>query len=250
MGPWQVFSHRTAALLLGMPLPTPYRDDEPLHVLSLAGRDGMRSAGVQGHSTTADPLLLVRGGIHVVAPAPTWCHLAEERRGALGRDWLVAVGDFLISGARRERGRERPLCTLDELDLALSIHGAKRGATDLASARMLLRRPVDSVRETFLRLRLIDAGLPEPQVQMPVMTSIGLRHADLGFPDHLLLLEYLGDAHRTSRGRWLDDLTRVQLFREAGYETLLIGAADLAPSSTLASRVRKALSESKPQRLL
>jgi hypothetical protein len=248
MGPWQVFSHRTAARLLGMPLPAFYRADEPLHVLSLEGRDGMRSRGVRGHSTTASLLVREQAGVRCVAPAVTWCHLAEDRREALGRDWLVAIGDFLLSGARGEFARQHPLCTGQELDAAIRAHGGRRGAAVLASARPLVRTPVDSVRETFLRLLLIDAGLPEPQVQVPVMTRDGLRHADLGYPEQHLLLEYLGDAHRQSRRRWLEDLNRVQLLRDAGYETILVGAADLARPSTLPTRVRRALRQSKPQR--
>lgn len=107
--------------------------------------------------------------------------------------------------------------------------------------------PVDSVRETFLRLALTDAGLPEPTVQLRVPTAEGDRHADLGYPAAGLLLEYLGDAHRTSRRRWLDDLTRVQLFQDAGWDVMMIGAADLDPDpAALIERVRRKLARRHP----
>ena len=78
---------------------------------------------------------------------------------------------------------------------------------------------------------------------MPVETAEGRRHADLGYPSRKLLIEYQGEEHRSSRKRWLGDLTRVQLFQDAGYEVFLIGADDVDPDcSALAARVRRALS--------
>lgn len=66
-----------------------------------------------------------------------------------------------------------------------------------------------------------------------------------------MLLEYQGDEHRTSRRRWLSDLTRTQLLDDAGYRTILVGDADLVPMTdgddqsplrcpALAARVRRA----------
>ena len=43
-------------------------------------------------------------------------------------------------------------------------------------------------------------------------------------PRARLLLEYQGDEHRVSRQRWLEDLTRVQLFEDAGYRVIAVGA--------------------------
>lgn len=111
-----------------------------------------------------------------------------------------------------------------------------RGALDRA------RSPVDSPRELLLRVALVDAGIPEPQVEVAIRTAAGVRHADLGWPEHRLLLEYQGDEHRTSRRRWLDDLTRVQLLEDAGYRVILVGAADLEDDArSLAARIRRAL---------
>ena len=74
------------------------------------------------------------------------------------------------------------------------------------------------------------------------MTAAGLRHADLGYPDARLLIEYHGDQHRTDRAQWLEDLTRRQLFEDAGYRVMEVGAADLTPNChALAARVRRAL---------
>jgi very-short-patch-repair endonuclease len=101
---------------------------------------------------------------------------------------------------------------------------------------------VDSPQESIRRVALVDAGIPEPRVQVAVRTAAGVRHADLGWPEHRLLLEYQGDEHRASRRRWLDDLTRVQLLEDAGYRVILVGAADLDDDArALAARIRCAL---------
>ncbi|HEX5859969.1 MAG TPA: hypothetical protein VFY91_17810, partial [Microbacterium sp.] len=106
-----------------------------------------------------------------------------------------------------------------------------------------VRPGVDSPKESLLRIGLMEAGLPEPAIQVPVVTAEGVRHSDLGYPHARLLLEYQGDEHRVSRQRWLKDLTRVQLFEDAGYRVIAVGADDLEPDCrALARRIRRALS--------
>jgi len=249
----QLFSHLTAARIWGMPLPAYELEDEPLHVLSIADSAPMRREGVVGWETEgADIPRGMRGGLPVVSPGVVWTQLAVP--GALGRavgsayrrglsaEWLVAVGDYLVSG-RRQNGSRHPLCTVADLRAALTRHRGKRGAKALSLAIDQIRRPVDSSQETFLRLGLVAHGLPEPEVQLPVMTADGLRHADLGYREARVLLEYQGDHHRVDRGQWLEDLRRVQLFQDAGYRPMLVGAKDLGDGlPALAARVRRALS--------
>ena len=77
-----------------------------------------------------------------------------------------------------------------------------------------MRVGVDSPRETRLRLALVDAGLPEPEVQCRLDPSN--RHAptvDLGYRPWRLALQYEGEHHRTAeqqardvlRDRWCAD---------------------------------------------
>lgn len=232
----QVFSHQTAAELWGMPLPG---TSPVLNVLSLGRRGPMRRPGVKGWERRDDRLVVCDlDGLRVTTPADTWCQMALS----LSSQWLVAIGDFLISGKRTDQGRDDPLCTLEELEQAVIRHGARRGAAALASALPLLRSPVDSPPESWLRLALVDGGLPEPEVQLAVRTRAGLRHGDLGYRHARLLIEYQGDEHRTSRKRWLADLTRVQLLEDAGYRVLLVGADDLRDNArALVSRIRRIL---------
>ncbi|OAZ38946.1 hypothetical protein CBF90_08690 [Microbacterium sp. AISO3] len=240
LGPEQLFSGRTAAALWGMPLP---RASTPpmLEVISAGGGAAMRRPGVIGSRTG---LILERrdvDGVPVLSPTETWCRLAAGRQPLAGR-WLVATADFLLSGRRGERGRTRPLTTRAELEAAVVARGSARGARSLRSALDRARSPVDSPQETLLRVALVDAGIPEPQVQVAVRTAAGVRHADLGWPEQRVLLEYQGDEHRSSRRRWLEDLTRVQLLEDAGYRVILVGSADLDDGAgALAARIRRAL---------
>jgi len=244
LAPGQVFSHETAARLWGMPLPSGAGGSASLDVLSLDGRDAMRMKGVTGRST-ALPLDWARiSRVRLAKPADVWCQLAATASGLYTREWLVAVGDFLISGERTDYGRRPPLCTFDDLALAVARHGQKHGAANLRWALARVRSPVDSVQETFLRLELVAGGLPEPVVQPTIATAMGDRHPDLGYRAEGLLLEYLGDVHRTSPQRWRDDLTRVQLFEDAGWRVMLIGHADVHPDAgPLVERVRRALTD-------
>ncbi len=239
------FSHVTAARLWGMPLPL--RDsDLPLHVVALDGRPTMTRRDVIAWARDVPPPVVLRGRLPVLTPAETWVSLATmtpRRGGVVSREWLTAIGDFLVSGERGAWGRTAPLTELDELAAAVDRHGARRGVASLRWALERIRRPVDSPPETFLRLALIGHGLEEPAVQVPVRTVMGVRHADLGYPAAGLLLEYLGDVHRVSKERWRQDLTRVQLFEDAGYRTIMIGADDLRGGARerLLERVARAL---------
>ena len=242
--PTALFSHATAARLYGFPLPAHLADE--LHVL-VPGEVPVRRPGVIGWTRVDGwPPSRLMHGMPVTAPADTWAMLAtmtDRRGGTLSREWLVAVGDFLVSGRRTKRGREPALATPAELADALVRHGSRRGAVALAWALARVRSPVDSPPETFLRLGLVAARLPEPVVQPAISTSAGLRHPDLGYLAERTLIEYLGDVHRTDRDTWRKDLTRVQLFEDAGYRVILAGADDIVPGAMrdFAERVRRAL---------
>ena len=80
-------------------------------------------------------------------------------------------------------------------------------------------------------------------MQPAIPTADGVRHPDLGYLAERTLIEYLGDVHRTDRDTWRKDLTRVQLFQDAGYDVILVGADDITAEAmpALAARVRRAI---------
>ena len=86
-------------------------------------------------------------------------------------------------------------------------------------------------------------ALPISEVQPAIRTAAGERHPDLAYVDARLLIEYLGDVHRVDPRTWRSDLTRVQLFEDAGYRVMLAGADELTLEGlpAFAARVRRAL---------
>jgi hypothetical protein len=65
-----------------------------------------------------------------------------------------------------------------------------------------------SPKETWLRLLFIDAGLPRPTTQIPVVDERGrlVRMLDMGWEDFMVGAEYDGDQHRTNRKQYVKDL--------------------------------------------
>jgi hypothetical protein len=242
------FSHLTAARLWGIPLPW-LADADALHVIAEGERGRVRRPGVVGWETERDGVRIIEhAGLRVVSAADTWAQLSGlprpwSRAFALG--WLVAIGDFLLTGSPSSMTPTAPLCQRKDLEDAVARRRGKRGVKLLALALELVRVGAQSPKESLLRVGLTEFGLPEPEIQLPIATAQGVRHSDLGYRRGRLLLEYQGDHHRTSRRQWLDDLTRVQLFEEAGYRVVLVGDADVYPDCrALAARVARLLGPS------
>src|SRR5215207_956794 len=159
----KVFSHTTAALLHGIPLPLAAQADPSLHVSSIGGTRP-RGEGIAGHELVTATVALVEE-LPVIAAADTWCHLAAS----IDREQLVAAGDFLVSGTRLPGGgRTPPLCSAAELQAAVRRHGRRPGAPALRWALPRLRTGVDSVPETLVRLAIVAAGLAEPVIGHPI----------------------------------------------------------------------------------
>jgi hypothetical protein len=245
LGGMHVFSHVTAARLWGMPLPWRWTADEDVHVLAAGERARLRRPGIRSWETAIDDLIPYRiGDLLVPEPALVWAQLAGMTRPRLDQEWLVAAGDFLVSGIRLPAAqRSEPLASLETLQSVIRARTGMRGTGALRTAMPLVRTDVDSPQESRLRLALVAAGLPEPQIHPAVQTAAGILHPDLGYLAARVLLEYQGDEHRADRRRWLDDLTRVQLFQDASYHPILVGADDLrGPGrAALVARIRRLL---------
>lgn len=112
---------------------------------------------------------------------------------------LVAAGDWLL---------RLGLTTWGEL---VAVPATYRGAGAALARRAagLVRERVDSPRETRLRLCLVLAGLPDPEVN-PVLTVRGrvVGRVDLLLRRWRVVLEYEGDQHRTDARQWNADIGR------------------------------------------
>lgn len=152
----------------------------------------------------------------------------------------VVLGDSLVRRAR---------ITPESLVLA-TAGWSGRGARLARRAAALVRAGVDSAMESRLRLMIILAGLPEPQVNFIVRNASIVRNADgewevrfdLCYPQLKLIIEYDGEHHRLDADQWSSDLKRREWLERQGWRIIVINsdAYYKEPRETLA-RIRQAL---------
>jgi len=238
--PGQFFSHWTAAQLWLAPLPYDFDPTENLHVATRAPRRAPRSRFVTGHQVT-DPLASVRMrfGLPTADPATTWLQLART----LSEANLVAVADHLVlTPVYPEPPEIRPYVTLDELRSRVAAYsgpGGRRARTSL----LRVRDGAESRPETLVRLMLVDAGLPEPQLNLEVRGPHGewLGRGDMLYRRWKILVEYDGDQHRTDTEQYEKDMARRERFRQAGWNGVYIRKRGLRYPAETVERVRTAL---------
>jgi hypothetical protein len=229
-----IFSGPTAAVLSGIPLPMAFERDFRLHVASIDGSRAPRRRGVVGSSTSVSPRLVdvpeVKGA-RMTAPADTWCLLASF----LDLDDLVAAGDRLL-------GLPKPLASSGEVDDAIARHGRRRGTTQLSLARREIRPNVYSRRETFTRLAMTRAGLPEPEPNGMIVLRSGRRtRGDLVYRKYRVLVEYEGEHHLFDVDQWTTDVARFNDLIDDGWWVIRI--TKRMPRAELISRTARALRE-------
>ncbi|BCW67931.1 hypothetical protein NicSoilB4_26940 [Arthrobacter sp. NicSoilB4] len=162
-GAW--ISHLTAAMLLGLWLPSWFRGRRELHLSKPRALPPVRREGVVGHTVLAfDDEVMVRDGIRISTPTRTWLDLAR----ILPLKDLVAVGDQLVRQPRPGlEGRAKSWATRTQLAATLGRHPKLKGVVKARQALELIRPGSDSAPETFLRLALTAAGTPGARTAAP-----------------------------------------------------------------------------------
>lgn len=229
--PGQAFSHSTALALHRVPLPSSHGDR--LHLSVEFPRTPPRGAGIHGHALRRH-LIQDVAGLPVAPPATAWCQAAA----LLSKDDLVAIGDRLVTGERVTGGRAPALTSIEELASELALHAGSPGSARASWALTRIRRGVDSIMETRLRLTLVRAGLPEPEVDAEVITAGRAFHVDLAYPELRIAIEYEGDQHRTDQLRFRRDITRREALEATGWRVIRVTVDDLRDPRALASRIR------------
>lgn len=128
----------------------------------------------------------------------------------------------------------------DVLGIATS-HPRSPGLRRLETALTLVDPGAESPRESYLRLLLIDAGLPRPQTQIPVAGADGIpvAHLDMGWEEYLVAVECDGDHHRTGRRQYVQGIRRPEMLERLGWIIVRVAAED-RPGG-IVRRVRQAL---------
>lgn len=227
MSPDQFFSQVTAAIIHGLPLPLSLERDRTLHVCTEHPAIRHRVRGIVGHHVGPGTVRIVEvGGLRVTSPVDTWCQLASVLR----LDDLIKVGDALVR-------RKNPLATMNELRTGVLRYAGHRGARKLREAFEWVRPGVYSPKETELRLLLVRAGLPEPEVNCAITDRLGVKIAtgDLVYRCYRVLVEYDGEQHRTDEEQYHWDVDRLDRIMEEGWRVIRINKSHLRskPASVL-----------------
>jgi len=130
----------------------------------------------------------------------------------------------------------------DVLQIA-KCHPGSPGLRCLETALDLVDPGAQSPRESYLRLLLIDAGLPRPQTQIPVLGEDGVpvAYLDMGWVYYGVAVEYDGDHHRTERHQYVKDIQRLEMLERMGWIIVRV-VAEHHPADIL-RRVRAAIAD-------
>jgi hypothetical protein len=145
----RAFSHLTAALLWGLPLPRGLEEaggaaDADLHVIAPTCDGAPQRRGVAGHRGLESRActILPGTGLRVVDVADTWCDLGELRPRLLSVSDLVVAGDAAVGLLDAKAGRAVGVPALQQ---ALGRRSRPRGAVALRQALAQVR-PASALR--------------------------------------------------------------------------------------------------------
>jgi hypothetical protein len=226
------FSHSTAALLLGAPLPLEVERSPSVHISVPRGQRAPHARGIHGHSLDVAPEERTTvNGLPVTTGARTWCDLAS----VLTIGDLVAVGDYFIHW-------RLPHTSRNELARVGERYAGKRGNRMIVAGLPLLDDRAESRPESRLRVILVLAGIPTMRANhVLVDTETGKNvRTDLLSKDYRTVLEYQGDYHRTA-AQWRKDMTRRARLEADGWAVMELNADDLEDPEELVARVRTLL---------
>lgn len=203
-------SHTTAARCYRAPLPALPEE----HFSVLAPADRRQRQGWRCHVCPRPDVVLL-AGLRLSSPEQTFVELAS----VLTLVDLVVVGDHLVRTGRTTPRRLVAHCASSTLPGAVA---AARGAA-------YVRSRVDSPMETRVRMLLVLAGLPEPEVNLTIRDVDGtpLRRYDLCWPSVRVIVEYDGRHHVERLEQWEADLERREAIDADRWRLLVVVGAGI-----------------------
>jgi hypothetical protein len=240
----EFFSHLTAALLWDLPLP--HVDVDRIDVSVLAPSRAPRGRGVRGHQLSGRQVTVVSGpdGLRATSPSSTWAQLGPYVRHPYD---LTAIADAILLTPRIAgpfgRVLREPLA--NRAELVSELHRGRRiGVRSLEEAVVRARPGAVSRPETWCRLLILDAGLPEPVLDHDVYDDAGLfvGCVDLAYPHLRIAIEYEGDHHRLDSRQWNRDIAKHDRLAEIGWRVIRVTRTMVFEDpGALTGRVRSAL---------
>ncbi|OBH42905.1 hypothetical protein [Mycobacterium mantenii] len=128
-----------------------------------------------------------------------------------------------------------------DVELLARRYLGRRGVAQARQAVDLFDAGAQSPKESWLRVVLIQAGLPKPQTQMPVLDEFGnaVAYLDMGWENVKVAVEYDGEQHRSDRRQYTWDVRRLEMVERLGWIVVRVVAGD-RPAEII-RRVRNAL---------
>nr|WP_306239005.1 DUF559 domain-containing protein [Ornithinimicrobium cryptoxanthini] len=201
-----VASHHTAAVIWGGVVP----DTALTHVTVPADDARRHRPNLRCH---VGSVRCTRArGVRVTTPEQTFYDLA----GHLDLVDLVVLGDSLVQAGASTPAR-------------LTQFVSSRRSARARTAAALVRSGVESPMETRVRLMIVLAGLPEPEINLTIRAAQGraVYRLDLAWPDLRLAVEYDGRQHAESPHQWGRDVTRREHLDDAGWRVIVLRAPDV-----------------------
>ncbi|KAA8957887.1 MAG: DUF559 domain-containing protein [Mycobacterium sp.] len=134
-------------------------------------------------------------------------------------------------------------CELKMADVEVLIqrYQGRRGIRRARESLDLIDAGAQSPKESWLRVILMQAGLPRPQTQIPVCDGFGAVrfYLDMGWEDTRVAVEYDGDQHRSDRSQHAWDVKRLEMLQRLGWIVIRVLAGD--HPAEVVHRVRSAL---------
>jgi len=156
--PDAVFSHESAAALLGMPV---FGNPRIVHVVVPAHGTARMVAGIRVHTSHGDRAIVEQGGMMATSPADTAVDLARSRHAAIG----LAMADAAL--------RTEPTLTAERLLLINEARTSKRGRAlarwPLASATAMSETALESISRAVVHW----LGFAPPTLQVSFRTPGG-----------------------------------------------------------------------------
>ncbi|WP_019144032.1 hypothetical protein [Aeromicrobium massiliense] len=211
-------THATRLLLSGLDVVRP-----PLRFV-VAGDLHLALDGVLLHRTPLLPPLDEQG----VTPTAAFVALAATER-LLD---VVAAGDWLA---------HRGLMSAVGLGELAAAQSWRRGARAAASVLPLLDGRSRSLPESQVRCLLVAAGLPRPEVNVPVLDDVRSPVTDLYLRRWRVAVEYEGRQHELDPGQFSRDLARYARLREHGIEYVQVTRTMMRSPRAVVALVHEAL---------
>jgi very-short-patch-repair endonuclease len=209
-GPGAAASHRTAAMLLGVPLDR----DQPAVEVSVSRGHNPHLRGVVLHRSrdlTAEQTLVI-DGLRCTTPTRLLVDL-----GQVVPWWTVNRTLERLLAARR--------VTVPQVAAALAWH-SKRGRSGCGALRRTLERRAlgaespDSALEARFAELCAQADLPLGRFQFELTVGGRRRRIDFAYPEHRIAVEIDGYEWHSGRDQFTDDRVRDNALQLAGWRVL------------------------------